>query len=457
MNLARKSLITFIILGLFKVVLAQDSKETLKLSISEAQDYALQYNRSVQSARIDKNITEKQVWETLSMGLPQISLSANYLHQFRVPVLSFGPFLDVNSLPDGTITKADLQNAYKDSPPVALGVKDNTTIDFTVSQLIFNGEYIVGLQAAKVAREISDKSLVKTEDQTKESIAGTYYLILVLDENIRLLNESLKAIDKTYNELFKMNQEGLNEETDVDQITINKSNIKTLINSLVSQKEVSMKLLKFQLGVEFDQSIVLTDSIPGITELGNMEYLFSQEFNVQNSVDYQMISVQEKVSELMVKREKSKLLPTISAFYRHEEQTKRPTFNFAVKDVVGASLTFPIFTSGMQSSKVNQAKYNLEKIRLTKKDSEQGLIMEFETAKSTYQAAYGNFTTNKESLVLSKKVYDRTMIKYTEGVASSLELTQSQNQYLTSESNYYNSLLSLLNSKAKLDRLLKTN
>jgi len=188
-----------------------------------------------------------------------------------------------------------------------------------------------------------------------------------------------------------------------------------------------------------------------------MMYLSSPEFKLQNSVDYQMVSIQEKISELLLKLEKSKYLPSVSAFYRHQEQTNQPSFNFAVKDVVGATLSLPIVTSGMRSAKVSQARFDLEKLRLNKMDAEQGLTMEFETAWNSYQTAFSNFTSNHESMILSKKVYDRTIIKYREGVSSSFELAQNQNQFLTTESNYYNSLLSLLIAKAKLDRILRTN
>ena len=159
----------------------------------------------------------------------------------------------------------------------------------------------------------------------------------------------------------------------------------------------------------------------------------------------------------MLKRQQSKLLPTISAFYRHQEQTNMPAFNFAVKDVVGATLTLPIITSGLRLATIGQAKFDLMKARLNKETVEQGLIMEFETAKSSYQTAYSNYTTNKESMDLSKKVYDKSVIKYKEGVSTSFELTQNQAQFLTAESNYYNSVLSLLNAKAKLDRILSSN
>jgi outer membrane protein TolC len=170
-----------------------------------------------------------------------------------------------------------------------------------------------------------------------------------------------------------------------------------------------------------------------------------------------MIDNQEKITALLLKRQKSKLLPVISGFYRHEEQTNQPSFNFAVKDIAGISLTLPIITSGQRTAIISQAKFDLYKARLSREDVEQNLIMEFETALSSYQTAYSNFTTNKESMALSRKVYDKTVARYKEGMSSSFEMTQNQSQFLTAESNYYNSILTLLNAKAKLDRILSTH
>jgi outer membrane protein len=458
MNLIRKCVLLFVIVGFIGKGFSQDNKEVLKLSISEAQTYALQNNRSVRSAKIDVLSTEKKVWETISIGLPQVSLAANYQHQFVIPEVSFGRFLDVNGLPAaGFLTKDDVSNAYVQSPSVPLGIKDNTTFDFTLSQLIFSGQYLVGLQAVKVFKKVTEKSLIKTEDQIKETVADSYYLVLVLGESIRVLKESLKSIDQTYNDMVKMNQQGFIEETDVDQININKSNIIRLITSTESQKEISLNLLKYQLGMEFTQPLVLTDSIPGIINQGNIRYLASPSFKVENSIDYQLVNNQLELSVLSLKNEKSKYFPTVAAFYRRHEQTNQPAFNFAVKDLVGMTLSVPIFVSGQRSSKVSQAKFEIEKSRLNRESAEQGLIMEFETALSNYQTAYSNFKINVESIAISKKVYDKTIIKYHEGVSTSFELAQIQNQYLTAEAGYYSSILSLLNAKAKLDRILSGN
>jgi outer membrane protein len=209
--------------------------------------------------------------------------------------------------------------------------------------------------------------------------------------------------------------------------------------------------------MDFSQTLVLTDSLPGFIREGNMQYLTAPNFDVSKSVDYKIMDQQVEVSGILLKREKTKYLPTLSGFYRRHEQTNQPSFNFAVKDLVGINLSLPIYASGQRSAKVSEAKFNLEKSVLNRDNASQGLIMEFETALSSYQTAFSNYTTNKESILLSRKVFDKTVIKYQEGVSTSFELSQIQNQFLTAETSYYGSILTLLNAKAKLDRILTTN
>jgi outer membrane protein len=457
MNLTFKYLLIITLSAIFSTGTSQDNKEPVMLSLAEAQSYALENSRAMRTARIDLASADKRIWETIAMGLPQLGLSANYQHQFVVPELSFGSFLDPNALPNGYITNTDVLNAYKPSPSVPLGVPDNTTFDFTLSQLIFSGEYIVGLQATKVFREISVNSLAKTEAQTRETISGTYSMYLVLSENQRVLSESYASVEQTYNEVVKMNEQGFNEETDVDQIKINMSNLKRLITSVEAQMDVSIKLLKYQLGMDLDQPLTLTDSLSPLIREGNIQYLSPPEFNYETSIDYKIVRNLESSSALFLKREKSKYLPTINSFYRRHEQTNSPSFNFQVKDLVGVGLNIPIFTSGLRSSKVSQARFDLEKAQINSENAAQGLILEFETALTAYQTAFSNFVTNSESIILSKKIYDKTLVKYQEGVSTSFELSQNQSQYLVAETAYYNSILNLLTAKAKLDRILTVN
>jgi outer membrane protein TolC len=428
---------------------------SVRLTLSQARDHALENNRTVQSSRIDLNIANQKIKENLASGLPQISVDANYLHQFTVPEVSFGPFFDVQSLPTGIVTGDEIRNAFTEGPKIPLGVKNNTVIDFTLSQLVFNGQYFVALKTARIVREMSEKTVVRAEDQVRKDVEVSYYSILVLQENIRLLQETERSLSQMYDEVSGMNRQGLNEETDVDQVNVNRSNVQALMTTLESQIEIAYKQFKFLLGLDFEQEVELTDSLNGFINESNLVYLNESGFNLENNIDYQIVNIQEDINEQLLRLEKSRYLPTLSAFYRHQEQTNQPSFNFAVKDVIGANFSLPIYSGGLRSSKVNQAKYDLQKTRLNKQNTVQGLTMEYETARNNYQAAYRTFNINRESMELSRKIYNKTLIKFREGVSSSFELTQMQNQFINSESNYYNSLLELLKSKAELDRILR--
>lgn len=433
----------------------QTLKDTISMSIADAQKYALEFNRLVMASKIDVELSKKKVKETTAIGLPQLKVTADYQHQFVVPELSFGGYYNFQALPPNDyVTGSQLANSYVELPPVQLGVKDNTTFNFVVSQLIFSGEYLVGLQAIKIYNELSEQSLMVNELRTKESVANSYYVVLVLDENIAILKESRDLILKTLNDIGKMREQGYTEDTDEDQMKINLANLETLILSFEEQRKISLKLLKLQIGMEIEQPLKLTDNIENIITESNLVYLSEPEFVLENSPTYQLLLISEKLKMASLKREKSTFLPTLAGFYQHQEKTNQPAFDFMPKDVIGISLSFPIVTSGQRVYRVQQAKLELDKVRMNNEQASRGLTLEFETALLTYQTAYKNYLTNKQSMELSKKIYQKNNIKYTEGIISSLDLTQSQDQYLTAQRNYYTSVVNFLNSKVALDRIL---
>ena len=446
---------------------AQDNADTLRFSLPEAQAYSMEYNKTVKSSRIDIEVAKKKVQETTAIGLPQFSVSANYQHIFKIPEINFplqgltqdplAPEGQLDNLMQTQDNFGGLNYYVFTGPAIPLASKNNTTFNFTLSQLIFSGEYLVGLQAARIYKEISEDAYEKSELTAKESVAGTYYLILVLDENLKVLNESVDLIQKTYSDIQNTYEQGFAEETDVDQIKINESNLKNMVISLEGQRDVAMKLLKIQMGIEFGQPVVLTDSLAGIIEGSSFGSVLPAEFNVTSSIDYKMVNNQVDINEASLRREKSKFLPTVSGFYQHQEQTNPAAFNFQPKDILGLSANLPIFTSTQRLATTAQARLNLEKSKLTRENVRQNLILEYESAKNDYQTAFLNYRNNKESMELSRKVYEKNLIKFNEGVATSLELTQSQNQYLTAEGNYYSSIISLLKAKAKVERILANN
>jgi outer membrane protein TolC len=228
-------------------------------------------------------------------------------------------------------------------------------------------------------------------------------------------------------------------------------------NAMISvnrQTEVAFNLMKLQLGLDFTAKIALSDNLEEILSQADMNSLVIQEFEINNNIDYQMIEVQENLMTLNYKRSMSKFLPTLAAFYRHQEQLNAPDFNFQPPDVIGVSLSVPLFSSGQRKSQLSQAKLELEKVRNTKQQVTTALNTSFEKAKNDFLAAQDKYTNLKESYTLSKSIYDKTVIKYKEGVSSGLDLTQVQNQYFQAQSAYFQAMVELLNAKAALEKIL---
>ena len=128
-------------------------------------------------------------------------------------------------------------------------------------------------------------------------------------------------------------------------------------------------------------------------------------------------------------------------------------FNFASPNVLGINLEIPIFSSGQRLSKVSQAGIELEKLRNSKDEAYDGLKISFLKQKSDYLSALDVFQNEKKNMTLAKKIYDKTFVKYQNGLAGSMDLTQSQSQFLNSQSNYYNSIYDVLSSKTGLLKL----
>lgn len=457
-----KTLMTLFTVFLFQASLFAQEKQSaiISLSLKQAREYAIQNSAGAKNATIDMELAKKKIWETTAIGLPQASAQANYQHLFQVPELSLGgtTFLTTD-LPSGTpITAGDILNeniylGFTPSAPIQLGVKDNTTLDITLTQLVFSGEYLVGLQASRVFYQMSEQSQQKTISEINESVANTYSLVLVLEQSKGTLSQSLDNLNNTLSDMREMYKQGFIENTDVDQIELTSLNLTNSLSSINRQVGAAMDLLKFQIGMPFDSEFVLTDSLETIAAEATIESALTTRFNLNQNIDYQILNTQEKLGILSLKREKSGYLPSLAAVYRHTEKVNQPAFDFTPKDVFQLSMNIPIFSSGQRNVKVQQRKLELEKIVNTKANVANGLNLEYNNALNDMTTAYENYLNNKKNIELTNRIYEKTLIKYKEGLSTSMDLTDAQNQYLKAQGDYYNAVYKLITVKNKLEKL----
>ena len=450
---------------------AATAQEPVKLSLQEAVKMALQNNTNIMNSELDLKSAKKRVWETIATGLPHVDATGTYTHIFKVPTLSFpSTDLSTQAVPydpatnTGTIDTVTLANGEqiftnsKAGPSIPLGVKDNITYDFTLSQLIFSGSYLVGLQASKVYYGYTQQTAEKTRQDVIETVINTYNMIKLGEESRKILSQNLENINKTLYEVSEMNKQGFVEKTDVDQLELTGNTIKNAMNQIESNLDMGYRLLKIQVGMQDVAKVELTDALEsGESLTASSSALISQPFSLENNVDYKLIQTGEKQASLELKLARSRYLPTIAGFYRHTEKVNAPAFDFSPKDMVGVNLSLPIFSSGEKMAQVSQKRFSLEKARNTRQFVSSNLMMQASQYQNDVKLKLEKYQNQKKSMELSDDIYQRTLEKYKQGMASSMDLMTTQNQYLTNLTNYYQSIFDLQNSKSKLEKLFNIN
>jgi len=454
------------------------NSNAMSFSLKSAQDYALKNNATVKNAKIDIEIAKKKIWETTAIGLPQINSKFSYSYMITLSGILdelnslssigtdfgevFGMLGALGAQSHNTYVLHKLDSIQKASAgssstamPTDAQMRWGLTYDITATQLIFSGAYLVGLQTTKVFKQLSDISVDKTENDLLEQVSNAYFLVLIAQENKNILDSSYNNTSRILDYIKSMNKEGFNEETDVDQLQITLSTLKNTLDMITRQVEVAKNLLKFQMGIPLENNITLTDNLNSLISASDFAGLGLKEFKVENNSDYLLMATQEKLAGLNLKLQKSTFLPDMAIFYQHEENFNKNSISFTPPNMVGFGINIPLFGSGMKLAKVSQAKLGLEKAQNLKQHIANGLQTSFSDAKASFLTAYNKYLNLKENVVLANKIYNKSVIKYKDGIIGSLELTMAQNQYLQAQSSYYTSIIELTTAKSKLEKLIK--
>ena len=443
------------------------AQETEKLSLDKSIKMALQNNTNILNSKLDMKAAQNRIWEITAMGLPHIDVKSSYQHLFVVPQINFpSSGLSKNEIPydattgTGTISHITLnsgENIYLNNiagSPIALGVKNNISTDITVSQLIFSGSYIVGLQARKAYSNLAKQNDEKTKLDVIETVVNTYHMLQLAEESRKVLAQNLDNITKTLSEITEMNKQGFVEKTDVDQLEVTANTIRNAINQIDSNLDMGYRLLKIQLGLEETVKIELSDPMEtGDSLVSSSMLLINEKFNIDQNVDYLLVKTSEHFTKLDMKVSQSGYLPTISGFYNHNIQSNVAAFNFAPKDIIGINLTLPIFSSGERIAAVAQKRVAYEKARNTSSLISKSLLMQASQFRNDVKLKLERYLNQKKSNELSDTIYQRTIEKYKQGMSSSIDLMNIQNQYLSNLSSYYQCIYDLQESKSKLEKL----
>lgn len=424
---------------------AAELKTSMKLSLSDARGKAREHNYDIRSKSVDISVAKEQIREAFRSGLPQVHSDISFANNLELATQLIPNFFE--GRPDELLE-------------VAFGTKYSTGINVKMEQLIFSGTYWIALKSAKVFEQLAEENRELTELDALESVSATYYLALVTRENREILAASLDNLQQTLAETSARYEEGFVEETDVDQLRISVARLANEIRAADRQLDITAKLLNFQMGLSLDQDLILTTPMDELVTdiLANGS---DRKFELDQDATVKLARTNETISELNWKNEKFQYWPKLSGYLNYNWNAQRDSFNFLSDDEgwyrsinFGIKLEFPSFTSGMQKSRIRQAKLALKQSRIVTRQVEESRKLAFVQTQTALETARDQYRTSRDNLELSGRVYDRTRIKYSEGMATSMDLIQAHDQYLAQKGSYIEALSTLLDAQNGMDRMV---
>ncbi|WP_282112513.1 TolC family protein [Maribacter stanieri] len=439
----------FIIITILSLSIGYAQEQTYSFTLEEAIQFALENNYAAINADRDIIDAQKQKWETIASGLPQVNGAISYQNQLKQPV---------------SLLPAELAGGTAgEFIPVVFSQPQSATATATLTQQIFDGSYIVGVQATKAFLSYSANNKEKTELDVRKQVVEAYGNVLLAEESVEILEKNKTTLEKNLYETSKLFENGLGEEESVDQLQITLSSIENQLQNAIRLKQITLQMLNVSMGLDLNAPTQLQEELEDLT-LSKMDLnILGTDFNINDNVDYKLAENLNEQRFFEWKLARSRALPTLNAFVNYGSSAYSNDFDFLSSDqqwfdssILGFDLSIPIFSSFKRSASTQRAKIALEKAKTQLTEAEQQIRLQLENAKNNYTLAIDNYETAKQNLMLSERIENKNQIKYKEGLATSFELRQAQTQLYATQQEFLQSMVEVINKKTELEIILNT-
>ena len=446
---------TYVLLCFFSFFIvpgySQDTEELIStqysFTLDEAIDFALKNSYQAVNARREVAKALQQKWEATAAGLPQIGIDANYQNQLKQPV---------------TLIPAEFTGGEPGTfVPVVFGTQHNASATATLNQLLFDGSYLVGIEAAKSFLQFANDTEEKTRLEVRESVINAYGSVLVAQESVAILESNVATLEKNYRETKAIFENGLAEEEDVEQLQVTLLQIQNQLNNTQRLTDIAKEMFNLTIGVDVNADTTLTENLDQLSSEYTDLNVLTQNFTIENNIDYRLGYLLTEQRRLELKLERSKALPSLGAFINYG--TSAFSNEFTIFDssqpwfqssILGVNLSIPVFSSFKRRAKTRQARIALEQANTSFEETQQQLKLQYDSKLSDYQLSLENYAILKQNLALAKRIENKNQIKYEQGLATSFELRQAQLQLYSAQQEILQSMLAIVNNKAQLETIL---
>ena len=431
----------------FSIGLLKAQEFPKNLTLEDAISFALENNSEIKNAKLEIDKAYKQKWKTISIGLPQVKANFDYTNFLELPV--------------SLIPAQFFGGQEGDFAEVSFGTEQNLVGSARISQIIFDGSYIVGVKAIKTYLELSNNALQKTNLEVEKSVNKAYLNTLLSNENIDFIDKNIKNLKSTLRETKLLYKNGFVEEESVEQLKITLSELKSKRKFAYQFSLLSKDILKIYLGYEEQYELNLTSSLESIINYQVFEVPKIESWDINSNIDIKMANTNVESKKLLYKLEQSKSLPVLSTFISGAYTGNNNSFLFNKQNqkwfgsaLFGINLKVPLFSSFKRSASSQMARITYEQSKTKLEKAEQEIRVSAKNAKANYELAVNNLSVSKNNMGLAEKIENKNKIKFSQGMANSFELRQAQNQLYQTQKNYLDAIQNLVSKKVELEIIL---
>ncbi|MBP5328236.1 MAG: TolC family protein [Bacteroidales bacterium] len=441
---------------------AQETSKSIKLSIKEAQDYAVKHNQTMRNADLEVQKAEYTKWQTIASMLPQIKAGFDYQNMCGYEMVMGGGGGLSSMIPDtiligGMPVPISLPSSGdEESSGTVIPMNPSGTFSITAS-VAFTGAQIVGIVLNKIAKDMVDISHKQTEQSIRSQVRSVYVSILVMEDIVGLLDSSLANMERLEKTTLESVRAGAAEQIQADKLHVQVASLRNSINANRRSLKMLYNSLILQLGADVNSTLTLTTPIDDVLDINNLGKLALGGFNIEDNYNYQLLQQNEKIAKKNVTMAYMDFTPTLTAYYQYSAKTyfgKDAGFNMTPPNMIGASISVPLFSSGARYAKVKAAEIDYNEALNSKQQAEDGLRVQYNQLCYDLANAIETYQIQKDNLEVTKRVFDNTTEKYKYGHASNLEVTNSSTDIITAQSNYIQAVMSVVSAEVALENLL---
>ncbi len=414
---------------------------TLNLSLTEAQDYAVETNRSLRNASLAVQKAYAQRWQTIASMLPSADLSWGYTSMM-------GYEMEMRTGQKNPLTGEEIVTK--------IPMPDNGTLGITASVGI-NGQAIMGVLLNNVAIDMQKLNLQQSEDNLRANIKTSYASVLVLQNVVTLLESSLANIERMAEMTQRSVDVGAAEQTTADLIKVRVNTLKNNINANLRSTQLALNALKVLLDVPAETELVLTSTLEDFLSAEAVVALLGNDFILENNLNYQLLEKNVELAKKNVHMAGWAYGPTVALAYQYSQKDyfgEKSGFNMTPPNAVSLNLSMPLWSSGKRAAGVVEKKIALEEARNTFAETANNLGIQNEQLRYNLQNGYETYMNEKDNMAVTQRVFESTTNKFNQGAASNLDLVNASNDLITAQSSYVQAVLTLVNAQVELEKFL---